>query len=449
MSSLKVVGTARSFPLPTTISRSDTIQNGGLMSSEPRLVSQTASDASLNRQDELPYRRRQQALLREFGTAALQTRDFRHILQQATELCARGLGCSFAKVLEYLPDEKRLLVRAGIGWPAGTVDQVSLGADIESPAGFAFQTGQSVVSNHLQQETRFRTPQLLADHGIKRAINVLIRRGGVGDTPFGVLEADSPDPGQFDDADADFLAGFAGLLGIAIERQHADAELQAAREHEALLTREMSHRVKNSLTSVVGLLRVQARGTESTDVKDALENAAMRVASIAEVHDHLWRGNKVGFVELSDFVGDLCKRLQSSAPEHTLQCRSDPITISADKAIPLGLLVNELVTNAVKYAYVDGPGVIRVDAREIDGHLLVEISDEGAGLPDGFDINQPRQSLGFRVITGLVRQLMAEFTIAKNIPRGALFKIKFPLDQNARVLDAQVEAHLPRAGNKR
>ena len=94
----------------------------------------------------------------------------------------------------------------------------------------------------------------------------------------------------------------------------------------------------------------------------------------------------------------------------------------------MGLLVNELVTNAVKYAYVDGPGVIRVDAREIDGHLLVEISDEGAGLPDGFDINQPRNSLGFRVINGLVRQLMGELKIARNIPRGALFTIKFPLD---------------------
>jgi GAF domain-containing protein len=129
------------------------------------------------------------------------------ILQQATELCARGLQCSYAKALEYLPDEKRLIVRAGVGWPVGTVDHVSLGANVESPAGFAFQTGQSVISNHLQKETRFRTPKLLVEHGIKRAINVLIRRGGEGDTPFGVLEADSPDPGQFDDADADFLAG--------------------------------------------------------------------------------------------------------------------------------------------------------------------------------------------------------------------------------------------------
>ncbi len=397
------------------------------MRSEPGL-SLSASSAFPNGQDELPYRRRQQALLREFGSAALQTRDFGQLLQQATELSARGLGCSYAKVLEYLPDEKRLIVRAGIGWPEGTVDEVSLGADIESPAGFAYQTGQSVISNHLQEETRFRTPKLLAEHGIKRAINVLIRRGGEGDAPFGVLEADSPNAGQFDDADADFLAGFAGLLGIAIERQQADAKLQKALEHADLLTREMSHRVKNSLTSVVGLLRVQGRGSDSVDVQNALENAAMRVASIADVHDHLWRGSKVGFVDLSDFVSHLCKNLQNSSPEHTLQCHSDPVVISADKAIPLGLLVNELVTNAIKYAYVDGPGVIRVDAREIDGRLILEISDEGAGLPEGFDINHPRKSLGFRVISGLVKQLMGDLKISQNTPRGTLFTIKFPLD---------------------
>lgn len=401
------------------------------MPSELSPTPPTASDYFLSIHDELPYRRQQQALLREFGSAALQTRDFKQILQQAAELSAQGLRCSYAKVLEYLPDEKRLVVRAGIGWPEGTVDHALLGADLGSPAGFAFQTGQSVVSNHLQAETRFRTPELLATHGIKRAINVLIRRGGDGDTPFGVLEADSPDPGQFDDADADFLAGFAGLLGIAIERQHADAKLQKALEHADLLTREMSHRVKNSLSSVVGLLRVQGRGSDSLDVKNALENAAMRVASIAEVHDHLWRGSRIGFVDLSDFIDHLCNNLQSSSPEHMLRWRSDPITLSADKAIPLGLLVNELVTNAVKYAYVDGPGVITVDAREIDGQLLVEISDEGSGLPDGFDIEHPRKSLGFRVISGLVRQLMGELTISKNMPRGALFRIKFPLDASS------------------
>jgi hypothetical protein len=77
--------------------------------------------------DELPYRLRQQSLLGEFGRSALQTRDITKMLQRATELCAQGLEAPFAKVLEYIPDEKRLLVRAGVGWPAGTIDHTLSG----------------------------------------------------------------------------------------------------------------------------------------------------------------------------------------------------------------------------------------------------------------------------------------------------------------------------------
>ena len=283
--------------------------------------------------DELPYRLRQQSLLGEFGRIAMQTRDFRRILQRATELCAQGLQARFAKVLEYEPDQKRLVVRAGVGWAPDTIDIVSVAADLGSPAGYAYQTGESVISNHLEAETRFRTPQLLADHGVRRAVNVLIEKGGEGKAYFGVLEVDSADPGQFDQGDADFLAGFAGLLGIAIERQQADAKLQEALEHQALLTREMSHRVKNSLTSVVGL-RVQARSAQSQDVKNALQDASLRVATIAQVHDHLWRGSRIGFIDLVDFMTELCKKLKGNTDGHTLHCRADPMLLSADHAIP-------------------------------------------------------------------------------------------------------------------
>jgi two-component system, sensor histidine kinase PdtaS len=387
--------------------------------------------------DELSYRLRQQSLLGEFGRIAMQTRDHRQILQRATELCSQGLETRFAKVLEYLPDESRLIVRAGVGWDADVIDNVSLAADLGSPAGYAYQTGATIISNHLAAETRFRTPQLLADHGVRRAINVLIEKGGEGKAFFGVLEVDSADPGQFDEADADFLAGFAGLLGIAIERQQADAKLQAALEHQALLTREMSHRVKNSLTSVVGLLRVQARTALSLDVKNALEDAGLRVATIAQVHDHLWRSSHIGFVELSDFMSELCKKLKGMTAGHTLHCHADPMLISADHAIPLGLLINELVTNAFKYAYPGGGGAIEVNAREADGNLHVEVSDRGIGLPDGFDIDQPQVSLGFKVVAGMVRQLKGHLTVTSNSPKGTHFLLDLPILPPSLAIDSR------------
>jgi two-component sensor histidine kinase len=368
--------------------------------------------------------------LGEFGRSALQTRDLEQILQRAAELCAQGLETPFAKVLEYLPDGKRLLVRAGIGWGSGTIGQVSLGVDLESPAGYAFQTGQMVISNHLQEETRFRTPKLLSDHGIRRAINVLIARGGEGHLPFGVLEVDSPESGQFDVADADFLAGFAGLLGIAIERQHADADLREALEHQAMLTREMSHRVKNSLASVVGLLRVQSRNAPSEDVRDALDAAASRITTIAQVHDHLWRSTRIGFVDIADFAGELCRKLQETVP-HTVCCTFGHLIISADKAIPLGLLINELVTNSAKHAYPDGYGEIQISGEQRGADLHVEVSDRGIGLPKDFDIDQPRASLGFKVIKSLLAQLDGRIAVASNTPQGVTVQLDVPLEASA------------------
>jgi two-component sensor histidine kinase len=188
-----------------------------------------------------------------------------------------------------------------------------------------------------------------------------------------------------------------------------------------MLTREMSHRVKNSLTSVVGLLRVQARSAPSQDVKDALQDASLRVETIAQVHDHLWRGSQIGFVDLADFISELCKKLQGTTGAHLLHSHTDAMLISADHAIPLGLLINELVTNAVKHAYPGHAGPIEISAREINGHLHVEVADQGIGLPAGFDIEQPRKSLGFKVITGLTRQLQGHLTVASNVPKGTRF----------------------------
>lgn len=390
-------------------------------------VSVPAAETDGTRQ-ELPYRLRQQSLLGEFGRSALQTRDIGQILQRATELCAQGLETPFAKVLEYMPDEKRLLVRAGVGWKPGTIGHVSLGIDMESPAGYAFQTAQIVISNHLQEETRFRTPKLLSDHGIRRAINVLIERGGEGHLPFGVLEVDSPDSGQFDLADADFLAGFAGLLGIAIERQQADAELQRALEHQAMLTREMSHRVKNSLASVVGLLRVQGRSAQSEEVRNALKDAASRITTIAQVHDHLWRSTRIGFVDISDFAAELCGKLQETVRGHRISSRFGHLMMSADKAIPLGLLINELVTNAAKHAYPGGSGEIQVSGERRGADLHVEVSDRGVGLPKDFDIDQPRPSLGFKVIKSLLAQLDGRISVTSNTPTGATIQLSVPLD---------------------
>jgi two-component sensor histidine kinase len=377
------------------------------------------------RRDELAYRLKQQKLLAEFARLTIQAQDQATLFQGATELCARGLEAPYCKILEYRPAEDDLLMRGGWGWGPGEVGVATLGADLESPAGYAFHTGESVLSNHLTDETRFRTPKLLADYGIRRAVNVLIDRGGRQQKAFGVLEVDSPDAGDFDASDVDFLSGCARILGAAIERVETDRHLKEAIETQGMLTREMNHRVKNSLGVVAGLLRVNSNVVADPKAKAALVDAEARIMTIARVHDHLWKGASVTEVDLSTFLDDLCSQLGFATAGLEIQCRADAVVVSADKAIPVGLIVNELVTNAVKYAYDEGqPGVVEVSLWQKGNRAMVRVRDRGRGLPDSFDLEAARKSFGIRVILSLVRQLDAELTV-ESVPRGASFLLSF------------------------
>ncbi|MGC1319814.1 MAG: GAF domain-containing protein, partial [Pseudolabrys sp.] len=146
----------------------------------------------------LRLRIRQQELLAELGVLALQGTSFIEMLNHTARVTAEGLGAEYCKVMEYIPAENRLLVRAGVGWGEGVVGNATVGADLASPAGYALRTGKPVISNHLENEQRFRTPELLVEHGIRRAMNVILQGDG---SPFGVLEVDSRSEGEFSEHD--------------------------------------------------------------------------------------------------------------------------------------------------------------------------------------------------------------------------------------------------------
>ena len=116
---------------------------------------------------------------------ALQGASFAELLDETARLTAEGLEVEFCKVMEYLPGQNELLVRAGVGWDAGVIGSARVGADLASPAGFALRTGKPVISNHLENEERFRTPELLVKYGIRRAMNVILQGDGA---PFWSLK---------------------------------------------------------------------------------------------------------------------------------------------------------------------------------------------------------------------------------------------------------------------
>ena len=121
--------------------------------------------------------------------------------------------------------------------------------------------------------------------------------------------------------------------------------------------------------------------------------------------NRLWHNDEVHTVNLAEFMGELCEQLRASAgPEQTLTGDFAPVTIATDQAVPLGLLINELVTNALKYAYADGVGDVHSSIRSNEaGHLRLTVCDQGAGLPPNFDATRSK-SLGVKLIASLGRQ---------------------------------------------
>jgi signal transduction histidine kinase/ActR/RegA family two-component response regulator len=378
--------------------------------------------------DELEKRLRQQALLAEMGRRALADSSFDSLLTDAARLTALGMEVRYCKVLEFLPDEGRLLVRAGVGWHDGVVGHATVGADLDSPAGYALHTGKPVIANNLSTEERFRTPELLLEHGVERAINVIM----LGDCrPFGVLEADSEAPGDFSEHDIDFLQSVANLLGIALEHRRAaqslrhlnetleqrveaevaekrivEDELRQAQKMEAVgrLTGGVAHDFNNLLMIVMGNLDLIGRAVGederlsdlvATAQKGALRGAQLTSQLLAFARRQTLRPQVRPMNELVQELEILAERMLGEAVEIQFELAPDAGTCDIDSA-QFGSALLNLVINARDAMPKGGKVTVRtanttLDARQASRfpgakagpYVSVEIADTGVGMaPD-------------------------------------------------------------------
>ena len=167
-------------------------------------------------------------MVAEFGIFALRERAIDRVIQEACTVAANGLRCRLAKLLVHRVASSDFLVQAGVGWHSGVVGYATLGAGLDSPAGYALHTGSPVLSHDLSTESRFQVPQLLADHGVHSAINAIV---GVGlAEPFGVLEVYSSHRHGFGEADTAFVQSLANVLAAAMERDLNEAALRRSEQ---------------------------------------------------------------------------------------------------------------------------------------------------------------------------------------------------------------------------
>ena len=195
--------------------------------------------------------RRQLTAFAQFTTRSLGESNIDSLMMDACLRARIGLNVTHAKLLEYLPDRDRLLLRAGVGWKEGYVGQYQVAPDIDTPIGHAFALSEPVAIPDYGPEKVYRYPGILKEHGCVASLNVPLRtdRGN-----FGVLEVDHTSSRPFSADDISFLTGLGNTVARAVELRRALKAMEAALDEKQLLIREMNHRIKNNLSLVGAML---------------------------------------------------------------------------------------------------------------------------------------------------------------------------------------------------
>ena len=226
---------------------------------------------------------------------------------------------------------------------------------------------------------------------------------------------------------------FTGYIGSCIditERYDREEQLaQSLREKEVLLA-ELHHRVKNNLQVISSLIDMQARRLERGASREALDKCHSRIETIALIHEQLYQTGDYSRVPFSEYARRLATNVFEAArvtgANVSLVMNIDDLSLAVDKAIPCGLILNELITNALKHAFpADRNGTVRIELRQVRTRVLLAVADDGVGIPDGADAGKV-DSLGTQLVATLVEQLNGQIEIVRDA--GTNCRITFPVE---------------------
>ena len=240
-------------------------------------------------------------------------------------------------------------------------------------------------------------------------------------------------------------ARFAALEAAEIERvrteevrRRAEEQIQVSLREKEVLLQEIHHRARNNMQIISGLLDFQAQATGDERVRNAFRESKNRIQSMARVHKQLYRSADVAQIDMEAYVKGLGADLIASYGAHDVSLRVDApdVAFPIDTAIPCGLLLTELISNALKHAFPDrGPGEVRVVLRAAGDRYELTVNDNGAGLPPDWELDRA-ESLGLGLVQTLTRQLKG--TLEVNRTAGTAFEVTFAAPGQAKMAEAEI-----------
>ncbi len=318
------------------------------------------------------------------------------------------------------------------------------------PRGFAFEHVTNAV-DALARLSRGGIDVVALDHHMpgQTGLDILPQIVGLPDAPPVVYVTGSEDSrvavaalkaGAVDYVWKDLQGNFRELMAQAFEsalRQHhmrlakemAEREVREALVRAEMLLHEVNHRVANSLALVASLTRLQRNAVSDPSAKNALDEMQVRIAAIAGVHRRLYTSSNVASVELDVYIAGLVEELESAmralGRDHAIILTAEPVSLATDKAVSLGIIVTELVTNAFKYAYPgDARGDIRVRLADHHDHAVLTVEDDGIGWSGEGPASGT--GLGSRIVAATAAMLQSKVSFEPR-ERGTCAALRFSI----------------------
>jgi len=369
-------------------------------------------NANLYEQTDEELRRRYSELttLQRIGQSLTSNLNYRDVLDQITSYAASIIEADKAAIFEVDNDRIFIVAHHKIG-PAYRQLNMRVG---EGVAGEVVKSQQpAIVIDALTDRRLMASPEMIREEGYSSMLCVPLKsRGRV----LGAITIYSESRREFGDHDVRLVSSFADQAAIAMDNARLYAQANDDMERNSLLLRELHHRVKNNLQTVASLLNMQSRRTESPEAGDILALSAGRITGMAAVHD-LLSGDRINVTTATDIVSTMADIARSDivamGKNIAISVEGQLVDIPEDKATTFALVINELIWNAIDHGFSDRKeGQITAKISFQDGDLLVEVRDDGRGLPTNFDVGV-NAGLGLSIVNQLVvRDLKGKFQIS-------------------------------------